>query len=190
MHAEPEETSSLAAGSGCRDAELSESRDAVGFRPRSDLANAPLRVDSGSDLATVQEDRHGVPSCDECHLVPLLAADRRIEAPKDRADAQNSRRGDFAQDDLYVMRSDGADVRPTEPTLTASHDSASQREPVLVADGKRIAFARRDDSSGDVFVVDANGLHLQQLTTRPLHQTSASEVEVGSSRSLSSAGVP
>jgi TolB protein len=32
-------------------------------------------------------------------------------------------------------------------------------------DGKRIAFARRSNSAGDVWVVDANGRHVRRLTT-------------------------
>src|SRR5438552_947914 len=42
------------------DAELSESRDAVGFRPQPDLADAPRRVACSSDLPIVEVDRDGV----------------------------------------------------------------------------------------------------------------------------------
>jgi len=60
----------------------------------------------------------------------------------------------WGDDDVHVMRANGGDDRP----LTANHGS---RSPAWSPDGKRIAF-----SSGDIYVMQADGSHRRILTRR------------------------
>ncbi len=85
-------------------------------------------------------------------------------------------RRDGSSGDIFVVDANGSHLRQ----LTTSDGDC--RSPTWTSSGKRILFSGRYGESPDIFSIAANGSDL-----RPLLQTSASEVEVGTSSAVSPA---
>jgi dipeptidyl aminopeptidase/acylaminoacyl peptidase len=109
----------------------------------------PAGLSKGSDIYTI---RH-----DGSHL-------RRITDLGVATDQRGRRTGGSSREvkygDLWVMTAGNGSFR----RLTR-HRAAWSTRPHLVARRKAHRFRRRGSSTGDVLVVDANGRHVQRLTT-------------------------
>jgi Tol biopolymer transport system component len=69
-------------------------------------------------------------------------------------------------EDIYVMAADGSDVRRVTVTEPFDGEQRGSWVPAWSPDGSRIAFAsnRDDGGSANLYVVDADGSHLERLT--------------------------
>ena len=121
-----------------------------------ELAEAPLSGDgSGSSSSGRPPPRHGV---------------EPAQSPDGRRIAFTSYR-DFVNYEIYVMDADGG--RPENLTLHQAYDAS----PAWSPDGERIAFVsdrngdvegRRGRNNTDIFVMDAAGSGVEQVTYDPL----------------------